>query len=273
MPRPKKHSQAIVKGKEIVPSSLGHGNISDFAWYIENCERAQEKYESDKSFIWNGTFTTNGWIPGGPEGEAASIAEASHGHKSLIFPGPLRDFFGVSVIDYTQTDADGNEYGIINSAFNARDQQVAFTAKFVIGQEEDSYPLGVTEIRLFLQFTNFFSTKRREQRLAVAKQSLGADYAPAPHNLIRCNQAGLGKDSSMTIKFVVGEADKNLTVEDLRIWFDMTMFYNTQCRDAEIDGKKSNYHNDWIINQERLERTQICIAKLQQQNMFYGHHH
>ncbi|KAK1992066.1 hypothetical protein LX36DRAFT_589172 [Colletotrichum falcatum] len=225
------------------PNEEFNGNASDFGWFIKDCVLAKNKWLHDQSFIWNGTLRRSASHPeAGVNGDTDAV-EAQHGHMELEYPGPMPDGRGVSVTDYTRDYLNGTQYGVVNAAFNALDQELAFTVYFIIGPrdpEEDASSSAATRVfdvegvRLYLQRTGFFDAQRREQELGPMRRRHPRFFENMRPVFLVDDPKAAGNDRVLTVKFVLGAAHRGVTVADLRMWFCVTRFFDRRARNREI---------------------------------------
>ncbi|KAK1957351.1 hypothetical protein LY78DRAFT_592517 [Colletotrichum sublineola] len=222
------------------PDEEGNGNASDLGWFIKDCVLANNKWLEDQSFIWNGTLRFDTSHPDASIDPDSAEREAQHGHMELEYPGPMPDGRGVSVAAYTRTYLNGDKYGVINTAFNALDQEHAFTVYFVVGppEQEDAgaapRAFDVEAVRLYLQRTGFFDARHRDQSLGPLRRRHPRFFHNQRPIFLVDDPTAEGRDRVLPVKFVVGAADRDVTVADLRMWFCLTGFFDQETRNREI---------------------------------------
>ncbi|EFQ35514.1 hypothetical protein CGRA01v4_00017 [Colletotrichum graminicola] len=220
------------------PDEEFNGNASDLGWFIKDCVLAHKKFLEDQSFIWNGTLSFDTPRPETNMDSDTGAREAQHGHMELEYPGPMPDGRGVSIAGYTRTYLNGNEYGVINTAFNSLDQEHAFTVYFVIGprdpEDTATRVIDVDGVRLYLQRTGFFDAQRRDQELGHMRRRHARFFQNQRPIFLVNDPKAAGHDRVLTVKFVVGAAHRHITVADLRMWFCVTGFFDQRTRDREI---------------------------------------
>ncbi|KAK1986933.1 hypothetical protein LZ30DRAFT_777934 [Colletotrichum cereale] len=255
------------------PDHVGCGNAADLGWFIDNCVLANNKWLKDQSFIWNGTLRFGASHPVANMDPDTGEREAQHGHMEMQYPGPMPDDRGVSVADYTRTRPDGEKYGVINTAFNALDQEHAFTVWFVIGprapDDTTTRVFDVEGVRLHLQRTGFFDAERRDARLASMRRRHARYFRnQRPIFLVDDPDAAQRRDRVLAVKFVVGAAHRHITVADLRMWFCVTGFFDQRVRNSGIAAELESVRERHEQRGEDDARVREYLAGLDPGNAF-----
>ncbi|KAK2056920.1 hypothetical protein LY76DRAFT_627420 [Colletotrichum caudatum] len=254
------------------PNEEFNSNASDFGWFIKDCVLANKKWLQDQSFIWNGTLRFGASFPDSNVDSDVGGREAQHGHLELEYPGPMPDGRGVSIASYTRDYTNGTDYGVINTAFNATDQEHTFTVYFVIGprhpEDTATRVFDLEGVRLYLQRTGFFDAERRDQELAYMRRRHAHYFDNQRPIFLVDDPKAAGHDRVLTVKFIVGAAHRRITVADLRMWFCVTGFFDQRTRNREIAAELESVGARHAQRGDSDARVQEYLAGLDPGNAF-----